>query len=265
MEIKIVDVAFAHTDYSTLQKSKYFSWYRGDEQKNICFFTDLSIYKVNTTKDNVKIAWLIEPRVINPSVYNFITNNYNSFDYILTYDSELLKLSDKFLFYPHGGCWLKESDKKLYQKSKFCSIISSNKTQTDGHKLRHSIISSLGTKLGVYGNGYFKIENKITALKDYKFSIVIENSKQDDYFSEKLIDTLLTGTIPLYWGTNNINKYFDNIPTFNTIEELDKLLDYYSSNGYPIIDIKNNFDKALLYTIPEDYIYENYKYLFNDK
>jgi hypothetical protein len=262
MEVKIRDTAFTHTDYSTLQKSKYFSWTRTNETKDVCFFTDGSIHGVLNSNDKIKVCWLIEPRSINSSTYKFVKQDDNKFDYVLTYDSELLAISDKYLFYPHGGCWLNDDDKQIFEKTKGCSIIASSKSQTDGHKLRHAVVSALGPKIDTFGSGYIRVENKITALKDYKFSIVIENSKQDDYFTEKLIDTLLTGTIPLYWGTDKINKYFTNIPTFNTIEELELLLNYYSINDYPIDDIKNNFDKALKYTIPEDFIYENYPHLF---
>lgn len=262
MEIKIKDTAFAHTDYSTLQKSKNFSWTRSNEPRKVCFFTDGSMAQVFNSNDTIKVGWLIEPRAINSSSYEFAERAINSFEYILTYDTDLLSKSDKFLFYPHGGCWLADEDKQLFEKTKFCSIIASNKSQTEGHKLRHSVVSALGPKIDAFGGGYTRVENKITALKDYKFSIVIENSKQDSYFTEKLIDTLLTGTIPLYWGTDKINEFFTNIPTFNTIEELENLIDYYSKNEYPIEDIKTNFDTALKYTIPEDYIFENYKLLF---
>jgi len=262
MEIKIKDTAFAHTDFSTLQKSKYFKWVRTHEPKDICFFTDSSISNVSCSVDKIKVAWLIEPRAINANTYRLVQQNEDSFDYVLTYDKTLLDRGGKYLFYPHGGCWLADEDKKIFDKNKFCSIIASAKNQTIGHKLRHAVISVFNGKLDVYGFNYNRVDNKATALRDYKFSIVIENSKQDDYFTEKLIDTLLTGTVPLYWGTDNINNYFDGIPTFNSIEELEKLIEYYTNNEYPIDLIKNNFDKALKFTIPEDYIFENYNFLF---
>lgn len=262
MEIKIKDTAFSHTDYSTLQKSKYFKWNRCAENKDVCFFTDHSLVNVLNSQDTKKIAWLIEPIAINPNSYDFIKKSEHLFDHILTYDSDLLAKNDKYKFYPHGGCWLNDDDKKIWNKNKFISIIASNKRQTFGHLLRHEIITKLKDKIDVYGNGYNKIENKIIGLKDYKFSIVVENSKQDDYFTEKIIDTILTGTVPLYWGTNNINKYFKNIPTFNTIDELIMLIDFYSKNEYSIDDIQYNFNEALKYVIPEDYIFENYKFLF---
>ena len=41
------------------------------------------------------------------------------------------------------------------------------------------------------------------------FSIVIENSIESDYFTEKLLDCFLTGTIPIYVGTKTTSEYFD--------------------------------------------------------
>ncbi len=88
MEVKIRDTAFAHTDYSTLQKGKHFSWTRTSEPKDVCFFTDGSMAGVLNSNDKVKVGWLIEPRSINSATYNFIKQAHNKFDYILTYDSE---------------------------------------------------------------------------------------------------------------------------------------------------------------------------------
>ena len=56
MEIKIKDFAFAHTDYSTLQKSKYFKWIRTNEQRDVCFFTDTSLEDARYSNDKIKVA-----------------------------------------------------------------------------------------------------------------------------------------------------------------------------------------------------------------
>ena len=261
MEVKIVDSAFGHTDFSTLQKTNLFKWYRGNEKRRVCFYTDKSLPKVVNGIDDINVAWLIEPRVIDGLSYKYIEANHHLFDYILTYDKHLLSLGEKFLFYPHGGCWVNDEDKKLHNKTKFCSIIASNKKQSVGHKLRHEVIKVLGSDVDVFG-GENPINNKIEGLKEYKYTIVIENSKQDDYFTEKLIDSFVTGTIPLYWGTDNIKNYFTNIHTFNTTDELKgiierlKLIEYDSKNAIV------NYDKSLSYIMPEIYFYNNYKTLF---
>jgi hypothetical protein len=45
-----------------------------------------------------------------------------------------------------------------------------------------------------------RIENKQLLASNSKFSLVIENS--DNYVSEKLIDALISGSIPVYFGTS---------------------------------------------------------------
>ncbi len=52
-------------------------------------------------------------------------------------------------------------------------------------------------------------KKKEDGLKSYKYSIIIENSSEDNYFTEKLIDACLLETVPIYWGAPNISKYFD--------------------------------------------------------
>ena len=41
------------------------------------------------------------------------------------------------------------------------------------------------------------------------FSVCIENTTHDTYFTEKILDCFATGTLPIYKGTKNITKYFD--------------------------------------------------------
>src|SRR5690606_14236020 len=150
-----------------------------------------------------------EPRELIPSLYKFVAVQSHGFDAILTHDEELLELPNA-IQYTFGGCWIEPNDVKVWNKSKNISIISSGKTITTGHKLRHSVIGRLAKELGidVYGRGYTPVEKKIDALRDYRFSIVIENSRQNHFFTEKLVDCFATGTIPIYWGMSNIDKYF---------------------------------------------------------
>lgn len=89
-------------------------------------------------------------------------------------------------------------------------------------------------------------DNKLELFKS-KFSIIIENSSDMNYFSEKLIDCLLAKTIPLYWGCHNISDFFDKsgIIVFSTVEEL--------------IDIINNIDFEEFYNSHLNAIEKNFK------
>ena len=44
---------------------------------------------------------------------------------------------------------------------------------------------------------------------DTMFHIAIEGFRRKDHYSEKLVDALITKTIPIYWGCTNIGDYFN--------------------------------------------------------
>lgn len=50
---------------------------------------------------------------------------------------------------------------------------------------------------------------KFKTIANYKYNLVIENSNEDWYISEKIFDALMCGCMPIYYGTN---KIFDLIP-----------------------------------------------------
>ena len=49
-----------------------------------------------------------------------------------------------------------------------------------------------------YNNNVGVIHNKIEFLSSYKFSIAMENTEEEGYLSQKIIDSFLSGTIPIY-------------------------------------------------------------------
>ena len=53
------------------------------------------------------------------------------------------------------------------------------------------------------------IIDKVKFLKKYKFSIAMENSEADGYASEKIIDSFLAGTIPIYYGDYMVDEYIN--------------------------------------------------------
>ena len=55
---------------------------------------------------------------------------------------------------------------------------------------------------------------------------MIENCKQDGFFTEKLIDSLIVGTIPIYWGCSDVSEHFDprGIIQFESLEQLERIL-----------------------------------------
>jgi len=260
-KLHIIDNIFGHAHSSSwYNKPREFEWVR-DYNSECMVFTDNSLKTVDNYKTNKKYAWLVESPKITPHAYEFIKTNINKFDKIFTFSKELLNSSEKFVFNPHGGCWIDEEDRIINDKTKMVSIIASPKTITEGHILRHSVINTFND-IEVFGF-YNRIENKITGLKDFRFSIVIENCKEDYYFTEKLIDCFITGTVPIYWGCPSIDDFFDSkgMIIFNDIHELKDILNNLSEEKYnEMLDsVKLNYELSKHYLVTDDLIYKNIK------
>jgi hypothetical protein len=83
------------------------------------------------------------------------------------------------------------------------------------------------------------------------FSIVVESNKEPWYFSEKIVDALLTKTVPIYWGCTNIGTFFDErgIMSFNTIEEFFEKINTINENTYEqmLQYVQKNYETAKQY------------------
>lgn len=227
--------------FGTLHKDLFF-----DKKVSISFDT---IQRSDDYDLNVLVQ--IEP----PSILNIsqkIIDHQENFDLILTWDNNLHKSCLNSVLFPFGSCWIDESDQEIHKKTKEVSIIASSKNQTFGHKLRHSLIFANILKLDLFGNGYNPIDNKISGLRDYRFSVIIENEKIDNWFTEKIIDCLVTGTVPIYWGCPNISEYFDirGFIIINSFEDFSLKKDLFNEDTYTemLPFIKINFDLAKKYT-----------------
>tara|TARA_R110000868_G_scaffold160292_1_gene389727 strand:- start:10 stop:765 length:756 start_codon:yes stop_codon:yes gene_type:complete len=197
-----------------------------------------------------KVLVQIEPPTIL-DVLNPIIDNQNNFDLILAWHPNILSSCSNSELFPFGSCWIDESDRQVHEKSKLVSIISSHKKQTVGHNLRHQVINEKLIPMDVFGRGYQSIDNKVTGLKNYMFSLIIENDTTDNWFTEKLIDCLVNGTVPVYWGCRNIDNYFNmgGFIRFDTIEEFNTITPTLNKETYTkmLPFINENFNLSLKY------------------
>lgn len=265
MEINLVDSNFVGRDLS-----KYpgcFEWNTSNKKVSThVFFTDNMLEKVKSLKtDQKKVAWLLEPKAISPNIYTYILENYRLFDYVLTFDKDLLSNIPNGLFAPYGTFWVE--DKIDYQKQHMVSMILSFKNYTEGQQLRHNILSQRPSIVDFYGkfDSTKEIKTKNEALDNYYYSIAVENSIQDSYWTEKLLDCFITKTIPIYYGTRDVSNFFNSkgIIFFDSIKQLDVILNKITPEIYNErkIYIEENYNLAKKYKEPEYYIFENYPYL----
>lgn len=59
-----------------------------------------------------------------------------------------------------------------------------------------------------------KRSRKIRVLSNYKFYFAFENSQVEDYVSEKIFESLLAGTVPIYRGASGIAKFMPDGGSF---------------------------------------------------
>ena len=196
----------------------------------------------------IKIAYITEN--IMPDLYKV--------DYAFGF-SHLIYL-DRFFKYPLSLFYnnLFNIRKKILKnpiRKKFCiAVISNNR----GH-FRNKFITELSKYKRVDMGGKYnnnigkKVKNKIKYLLKYKFSIAMENSEADGYTSEKIYESFISGTIPIYFGNYMIDELF-NPKSFILIKsekDLFEKIEY-------IKKIDNN-DELYIRTLKES------KYINNDK
>lgn len=246
IEVNLFDSSFIHTEKlvgyitcSDLLKPTKIKWINGlRDYDGVTVFTDNYIGNpiVKEINSKVKVAWLLEPRVIDSRTYNTITQIEDDFDYILTYDEELLKRGKKYLKYVVAQSRVSDEESGIHEKNKLVSMIASHKTISVGHRFRHQIVRELQGKhnFDLWGSGYKHFTSKNDPLRDYYFSISVMNCKVNDFFTEVLVDNFRLGTVPIFWGCPNIGDYFDTrgIITFDTIEELDHILSNLTIKDY---------------------------------
>jgi hypothetical protein len=73
--------------------------------------------------------------------------------------------------------------------------------------------------------------NKIDGLIDYKYSIAIENCAENNYFTEKITDCILTDTTPIYYGCPNIELFLNNLYKLSNLSNTTELATILSSSA----------------------------------
>jgi hypothetical protein len=239
-----------------------FGWDRSaSRQHRLTVYTDNSLTEATNQTSGAKAAWLVESPLATAAAYRWIRRNAQLFDLVLTFDQELLETLPNARPVLLGGCWIKEHDRKIHEKSRNVSIIASAKKNMAGQKLRHKIIRKYGDRIdAIVGSGYKALEDKVEGLAPFRYSIVVENCRRNYYFSEKLIDCFMTGTVPIYWGCPSIGLFFDRtgIMAFQTVSELKNILNRIGPEDYErrMSAIARNFETAKRFTYAEYGLWE---------
>lgn len=157
-------------------------------------------------------AMVIEPMVMHARHVSLLRFTHRRFFKLLSFHEALLDRVPNGLFLPFGTTWVPEYADLDLTKTKHMSLIASAKRDHTGHQLRHRMVEfakSRALDVAVLGRGYVPFDAKSDGLAPYRYSIVIENVREKNYFSEKLVDAVLCETVPIYWGCPNIGDFFN--------------------------------------------------------
>jgi len=239
------------------------------EWDGITLFTDGYINRpvVDQVRSQYKIGWLHEPQCLHPENYENSLANSHKLDFILTYAEELLSLP-KYRFAPYGGVWIERQDWGLKPKTKMVSLLSGDKLSTAGHKIRREIADAVladNPGIDLYGYGGQPVDysaaTKLKALADYRFAIVTETCRENNLFTEWLLDCFAVGTIPIYWGCPNLGKFFEpsGVLSFADLSDVGSIVTQLSVNLYEYLypAVIENYREVRHYEITEDWISEH--------
>lgn len=261
MKIKLIDENLVGQPGLSRYIDPQTNWERNIDDYEIAIYVDKLCFNQELNNSKINCAWIIEPPIINGENYMNILKHGENFRYIFTHNKNIISQLNNGVYIPHGGTWMRDEDIKLHQKNKIVSCIFSWKNWNPYHRMRLRVYDRLkhNSIVDFYGTGCDNpIDYKIDGLKDYMFSIVIENSIESDYFTEKILDCFLTGTIPIYVGSKTISEYFDKdgIIFFEGDEDLPSILSTLDENYYKskLESVIKNFEIAKKYMFPEKLI-----------
>ncbi len=202
------------------------------------------------------------------------TRNYNDYDIVLDSHPTVNNVIDVplFVYYIHGNNFLNrllQPKQIINVPKKFCCFIVSNPYSIPRNKMfdllsKYKRVDSYGNhnnnmggkRLGLnyWTNEYFNF------LSEYKFIICFENTKKGTYITEKIVNPLISGIIPIYWGTEHYKNVFNE-------ERILYLEDENSEDSYKkivdkIIELDTDDNKYL--QVVNKSVFSNYDYFENN-
>lgn len=215
--------------------------------------------QIRNARGRGQVAWLLEPPALHPENYQIAWERRHEFDAVLAHSEAWLWGAR---WYPHGGSRIKPENWGLHWKTKNISMICGPKESMPGHKFRLWLAENMGGEVDIYHDNPDKLET----LAPYRYSIVIENERSAGFFTEKLVDCVSVGTIPIYWGAEAGMHHFLSGSVFP--EVLPHTIAVFLKGATPelydrhLYRLKIDLARCAEVACAEDWIYKKYPELF---
>jgi len=226
---------------------------------------DLSLNPIN-----IYVTWEPEEYFQGAS---YARNNAHLFDYILTWNRELIRDLPNAVFTPFGTSAFHDKIGEGYnlgaynkKENKVTFIRGSKHAPVEGHHLRHELYYRRHEITNIKTEFYDKttpeyastpeedvawFNQRTSIFETPLYHICIENTAHENYFTEKIIDCFLFRTIPIYWGCPNISKFFDpdGIIQVDTVDQLISVCNWVNREHYErhIVAVHKNQLECLKY------------------
>lgn len=260
---------------SFAQVSKHFLFDRYNFELPVHFYTHNCMRQTMGTPDK-RYGLLCESKEIVPNDYLIFDRHpglNRDFDLIFTYDEDILNKYENAREFCQcanislGDGVLPRELEACRFKSKNISILSSDKKSCALHRLRYDWAVSFKNSgradtFGTFDGG--KFVRAIDTLRDYRYSVVVENAILPFWFTEKILNCFATYTVPIYVGHPNILTKFNPdgiiLVQEKDFEHIDEVIKQCSPQDYEsrMSAIFDNFQRAQKYKNSYDLLWEQY-------
>ena len=213
------------------------------QESDFVIYNDMPVQMPEKEDINKSYLLIFESELIRPDNWDLEKHKY--FYKIFTWNDDIVD-NKKYFKFNFAQNISKEINKNLTKKEKLCTLIAGNKSNShplelyskrieairwfeqnhiddfefygigwDKYNSSNKYINYILTKFNLakllspnYPSYKGKIDNKKDTLEKYKFVICYENAKDiPGYITEKIFDCFFAGTIPVYWGPDNIEQH----------------------------------------------------------
>jgi hypothetical protein len=208
----LIESIFGNNTFLYKKKWKYSFCFIGESDRRIPIFTQNLILK--------DYSCVLKGEINNKNIVNFPLFVFYNYCYKFVYE---YKNKPRIVTIP---------------TKEVCVLISNNDSEGRNVFLSHLEQRVKIDYAGSYKNNVKKLEAPhcskefIQFVSQYKIIISMENSKNKDYITEKILHGFSANTIPVYWGSDNISTYFNeerfvNVKSFNIkdmVEAIEKIV-----------------------------------------